>query len=118
MPNSEKYQADSAPSSYLQTAGLPEAVTLWAAHSWQAFKSIGFSLTYPAGVSLFAQGSPVRTVGLIEEGLVKLTRWAGQTDDVTVGIRATGWPLGSAAALLKVPHIVTAETLTRCQILL
>jgi len=96
---------------------LPTASSVWSSHTWRAFQSIGFSQTYPPGAELFTQGRPVRTIGLIEEGLVKLTRWASETDDVTVGIRTAGWPLGSAAALLQVPHILTAETLTRCQVL-
>jgi CRP/FNR family cyclic AMP-dependent transcriptional regulator len=96
----------------------PPASSLWSPHGLQALRSLGFSQAYPPGVSLFVQGSPVQTVGLIEEGLVKLMRWENQTDDVTVAIRGDGWPLGSTAALLQVPHIVTAETLTRSQILL
>jgi CRP-like cAMP-binding protein len=56
-------------------------------------------------------------VWLIEEGLVKLLRWETGADAVTVGIRRPGWPLGTAAAFLGGPHIVTAATLTRCRLL-
>jgi CRP-like cAMP-binding protein len=90
----------------------------WSPYAWEAIRSVAFSQSYPPGVLLFAQGTPVRAVGIIEDGLVKLTRWGSQSKDVTVGIRASGWPLGSASAFLEVPHIVTAETLTLCQILL
>lgn len=98
-------------------ANLPAARSLWSSHAWEEFQAVGLAQTYPPGVSLFEQGSPVRAVALIEEGLVKLLRWENQAEAVTVGIRVSGWPLGTAAAILGAPHVVTAETLTRCQIL-
>jgi CRP-like cAMP-binding protein len=98
-------------------ANLPAARPLWSSHAWEEFQAVGLSQTYPPGVSLFEQGSPVRAVALIEEGLVKLLRWENHAEAVTVGIRVSGWSLGTAAAILGAPHAVTAETLTRCQIL-
>src|SRR5258705_2667297 len=98
-------------------ASLPAARSLWSSHAWEEFQAVGLAQTYPPGVSLFEQGSPVRAVALIEEGLVKLLRWENQAEAVTVGIRVSGWPLGTAAAILGAPHVVTAETLTRCKIL-
>jgi CRP-like cAMP-binding protein len=77
----------------------------------------GFSQTYPPAVSLFEQGNPVEAVGVVEGGLVKLLRWEHRGEAVTVGIRFSGGTLGTAAALLRAPHPVTAETLTRCRIL-
>ena len=65
----------------------------------------------------FEQGSPVRAVAILEEGLVKLLRWENREQSVIVGFRVSGWPLGSAAAILGTAHGVTAETLTRCRIL-
>jgi CRP-like cAMP-binding protein len=53
---------------------------------------------------------------LIESGLVKLLRWETPETEVTVSIRYPGWPLACEAAILGVPCIVTAETLTRCRI--
>jgi CRP-like cAMP-binding protein len=69
------------------------------------------------GVSVFEQGSPVRAVAILEEGLVKLLRWENPEQSVNVGFRVARWPLGSAAAILGTAHGVTAETLTRCRIL-
>src|SRR5438309_862018 len=99
------------------TSNLPAARSLWSSHAWEVLRAIGFSQTYPRAVSFFEQGSPVEAVGVIEEGLVKLLRWENQGEAVTVGIRFSGGPLGTAAAILRAPHIVTAETLTRCRIL-
>lgn len=80
-------------------------------------RAVGFSQSYPPAVSLFEQGSPVQAIGVVEEGLVKLLRWEHRGEAVAVGIRMSGGPLGTAAAMLRAPHPVTAETLTRCRIL-
>src|SRR5438045_9140585 len=93
---------------------LPTASSVWSSHTWRAFQSIGFSQTYPPGAELFTQGRPVRTIGIIEERLVELTRWASENDDVTVRVRTARWPPRSAAALLQVPHLPTDEPHLRC----
>jgi CRP-like cAMP-binding protein len=94
------------------------AGSLWSSPAWEALRSAGFSQTYPAAYSFFEQGSPVEAIGVIEEGLVKLLRWEHRGEAVAVGIRFSGGALGIAAAILRAPHPVTAETLTRCRILL
>jgi len=91
--------------------------SLWSLAAWDAFQSIGSSQSYPPGVSVCEQGSPVRAVAILEEGLVKLLRWESREQPVIVGFRVPGWPLGSAAAILGTSHGVTVETLTRCRIL-
>lgn len=96
----------------------PPPLSPWSPSTWQTLRSLGFSQSYPAGVSLFIQGVPAQTVGFVEDGLVKLMRCESHAEDVIVAIRGNGWPLGSTAALLQIPHIVTAETLTRSNILM
>jgi CRP-like cAMP-binding protein len=96
---------------------LPMVRSLWSTQAWEALRAVGFSQTYPPAVSLFEQGSPVEAVSVVEEGLVKLLRWEHRDEAVTVGIRFSGGPLGTAAAMLPAPHPVAAETLTRCRIL-
>jgi CRP-like cAMP-binding protein len=99
------------------TSNLPAARSLWSPQAWEALRPLGFSQIYPPAVSFFEQGSPVEAVGIVEEGLVKLLRWEHRGEAVSVGIRFAGGPLGTAAAILRAPHAVTAETLTRCRIL-
>jgi CRP-like cAMP-binding protein len=69
---------------------------------------------YAPGTTLFRQGEPVRTLHLIEDGFVKLTRAEASGHDVLIGLRAPGWLLGAAAALLDLPHPITAETVSPC----
>lgn len=95
----------------------PRVRSLWSSQAWSALRAVGFSQTYPPAVSLFEQGSPVAAIGVVEEGLVKLLRWEHRGEAVTVGIRFSGGPFGTAAAMLRAPHPVAAETLTRCRIL-
>ena len=96
---------------------LPMVRSLWSSQAWGALRAVGFSQAYPPAASLFEQGRPVEAIGVVEEGLVKLLRWEHRGEAVTVGIRFSGGPLGTAAAMLRAPHPVTAETLTRCRIL-
>jgi CRP-like cAMP-binding protein len=96
---------------------LPTVRSLWSSQAWAALRAVGFSQAYPQAVSLFEQGTPVEAISVVEEGLVKLLRWEHRGEAVTVGIRFSGGPLGTAAAMLRAPHPVTAETLTRCRIL-
>jgi CRP-like cAMP-binding protein len=96
---------------------LSTARSLWSSEAWGALRAVGFSQTYPPAVSLFEQGRPVEAIGVVEEGLVKLLRWEHRGEAVTVGIRFSGGTLGTAAAMLRAPHPVAAETLTRCRIL-
>jgi CRP-like cAMP-binding protein len=97
---------------------LPAAGSLWSSQALEALRTVGFSQTYPPACSFLEQGSPVEVIGVIEEGLVKLLRWEHRGEAVTVGIRFSGGALGVAAAILRAPHPVTAETLTRCRMLL
>ena len=99
------------------TLNLPAPTSLWSPQALEGLRAIGFSQTYPPSVSIFEQDTPVDAVGVIEEGLVKLLRWERRGEAVNVGIRFTGGPLGTAAAILREPHAVTVETLTRCRIL-
>ena len=101
----------------MEATNLPATTSLWSPRAWDALRAVGFTQTYPPAVSLFEQGNPVEAVGVIEEGLVKLLRWEQRGEAVNVGIRFSGGPLGTAAAILGAPHPVTVETLTRCRIL-
>jgi CRP-like cAMP-binding protein len=69
---------------------------------------------YSPGTTLFRQGEPVRTLYLIEDGFVKLTRAEESGHDVLIGVRSPGWLLGAASALLERPHPITAETVSAC----
>jgi CRP-like cAMP-binding protein len=106
-----------SPLGSMEATNLPATTSLWSSRAWDALRSAGFTQTYPPAVSLFEQGNPVEAVGVIEEGLVKLLRWEQRGEAVNVGIRFSGGPLGTAAAILGAPHPVTVETLTRCRIL-
>ena len=63
----------------------------------------------PAGTGLFRQGDRVRALYLIEAGLVKLIRSERAGRDVLVGLRTSGWLLGTAAGILGVVHPVRSE---------
>lgn len=71
---------------------------------------------YPRGTVLFRQGGRVKALYLVGGGVVKLTRSEASGRDVIVGLRTTGWLLGSAAAILEIPHPVTAETVGACDL--
>lgn len=71
---------------------------------------------YPPGVALFLQGNPPREVFFLEQGLLKLLRLELDGHELVAGLRATGWIVGAAAAILGRPYAVTAVTATTCRI--
>jgi CRP-like cAMP-binding protein len=78
--------------------------------------AFGSALSYPPGIQLFRQGDPSDGVFLLEHGLVKVLIVRANGDERIVGLRAGGWLMGVAAAVLKLPHAVTAVTVSACRI--
>ena len=72
--------------------------------------------TYPAGTELFGQGTPVRDVFWLDDGLVKLVHVKPDGGERILGLRFSPRPLGVALAVVKLPSPVSAVTVTRCQI--
>jgi CRP-like cAMP-binding protein len=83
---------------------------------WHEFRQAAPAMTCPAGTVLLREGQEAQDVYLIEQGLVKLfcTKKSGQ--EVIIGLRAPGWVLGAALVLTHRHCVVTARTLTRCQL--
>jgi CRP/FNR family transcriptional regulator len=73
-------------------------------------------LGYPPGVRLFIQGHPSTDVFYLERGLVKLTSTQPSGEAAIIALRAAGWFLGAAAALLEQRHCVTAVTMVPCSL--
>jgi CRP-like cAMP-binding protein len=71
---------------------------------------------YPPGVEIFKQGEPPRDVYLIEEGMVKLTYANENASYVMIGLRSSGWMLGTASVILNRQYVFSATTLTYCQL--
>ncbi len=79
--------------------------------------SLGTSRTYPARYTFFSQGEGVEDVLYLEHGLVKLVR--GNQDgreERIIGLRADGWVIGAAAAILDEPYVATAVTVVPSRI--
>lgn len=82
--------------------------------SWNALYRIAPAQEYQAGKILFQQGFPVREIYLIDQGVVKLVRLAESGQEMIVGLRAPGCILGTASAIVRKPHSVTATTISAC----
>ena len=74
------------------------------------------SHVYPPDVALFQQGSQAQQVYFIERGLVKLNRVEKDGHQIIVGLRSSGWILGTSAVILQKFSPVSATTLTNCHI--
>ena len=74
------------------------------------------SQVYPPDVGLFQQGSHPQHVYFIERGLVKLSRVERDGQQIIIGLRSSGWALGTSAAILQKQSPVSATTLTSCQV--
>lgn len=72
--------------------------------------------TYPAGVELFAQGSCVHDVYLLQQGLVKLVHTDENGRERILDLRLPAGLVGGACAVLQVASPVSAITATPCLI--
>jgi CRP-like cAMP-binding protein len=66
---------------------------------------------YPARAEVFKQDASSNMVYLIEQGLVKLVRFASNGSQVIIGLRRRPWLMGAPAVLLDKPYSFTAVTL-------
>jgi CRP/FNR family transcriptional regulator len=78
--------------------------------------SLVSSQVYPPDVALFQQGSHSQQVYFIERGLVKLNRVEQDGQQIIIGLRSSGWMLGTSAVILRKLNPVSATTLTSCHI--
>lgn len=89
---------------------------LSAVEGWKEINGLPAAQVYPAGTKLFQQGSPVRDVYFIEQGLVKLTLLDPGGREVSVGLRLPGWIIGAAGTVIQKSHLVTGITLSDCRL--
>lgn len=76
-----------------------------------------FRAYYPSGYVLATQGREAQQIIQIDLGLVKLVQTGPDGDDVVVGVRGRGWPLGLESAALRAVHQTSIVTLTECEVL-
>ncbi len=70
----------------------------------------------PMGSILFAEGQAARSVSVVCEGRIKLSRSSQDGKTLLVKIAKPGDVLGLSAALSKTPHEVTAQAIEHAQI--
>ena len=88
---------------------LPKAVM-------EGFQKIKFTLTYPAGATLFTEGQPCRGIYILCKGRVKLSSASSEGQTLIFKIAQPGDVLGLNAAISRVTHPTTAETGQPCQL--
>ena len=84
--------------------------------NWSALYRFAPPQEYAAGRVLFQQGFMVQEIYLIDQGVVKLIRLAESGQEMIVGLRTPGCALGTASAIVRKPHSVTATTLSACRL--
>lgn len=82
----------------------------------QKIQALTAAQTWVAGVELFQQGSIVEDVYFVSAGLIKLVHVEPDGRELIIGLQSPGCLVGSAALLVEEPSLVTAITLTRCQL--
>ena len=70
----------------------------------------------PMGSIVFAEGQPARSVSVVCDGRIKLTRSSRDGKTLLVKIAKPGDVLGLSAALSKTPYEVTAQAIEHAQI--
>jgi len=79
--------------------------------------STAHSRHYACGDVIFDAGDPVRSVLLLTEGRVKLTRFSEEGTEVILGLCVPGEVVYAPAMVPEEIHYSTAETLQACQLL-
>ena len=82
----------------------------------EAFQKIKFTIAYPAGATLFAEGQPCRGIYILCKGRVKLSATSSEGQTLIFKIAQPGEVLGLNAAVSGIPHETTAETGQPCQL--
>jgi CRP/FNR family transcriptional regulator len=82
----------------------------------QTFASLKYSTIYPKGAMLFAEGQAARGVFMLCAGRVKLSSCSSEGKSLITRIAGPGELLGLSSTISGKPYIVTAETLSPCQI--
>ena len=82
----------------------------------EAFQQIKFTLTYPAGATLFGEGQTCRGIYILCKGRVKLATTSSQGQTLILKIAQPGEVLGLNTTVSGLPHEVTAETGQPCQL--
>ena len=82
----------------------------------QAFQPLKFTLAYPAGATLFAEGQVCRGIYILCKGRVKLSASSRAGQTLIFKIAQPGEVLGLNAAVSGIPHETTAETGQPCQL--
>lgn len=84
--------------------------------TWRRLLPLGTAEIHTPRGTLFVQGASADSVLLLVEGLVKLSYTLANGQECILGLRFPGQLVGKNAALLHVPHRVSAITVTTCHI--
>jgi CRP-like cAMP-binding protein len=84
---------------------------------WRRLLRLGPASLYKLGSRLLDQSSPARMIYLIESGIVKLSRVSASGREVALLLRFPGDLVGAYGGLLRLPHFVSATTVSPCRIL-
>jgi CRP-like cAMP-binding protein len=80
--------------------------------NWETIESLPPPEKFEAGDKLYIAGAPSRHIYLIRQGVVKLKCHGHKRREMIVGIRSSGWLLGSDSAVLCRPHASTAVAIS------
>ena len=83
---------------------------------WPRSQPIGSTVSYPLGAILLRQGQPVRSVFLIDRGVVKMIRTEANGRQLITAFRSPGWLLGAAAVILGGNCELTAQCATESEV--
>jgi len=82
----------------------------------EAFQKIKFTLSYPAGATLFGEGQACRGIYILCKGRVKLSTTSSDGQTLIFKIAQPGEVLGLNTTISGLPQEATAETGQPCQL--
>jgi CRP-like cAMP-binding protein len=75
-------------------------------------ESLGSAIQFPAGHTIFWEGQPSRSVLIIRDGHLKVTRLGADGAEVILGIYGPGEVMGDEGALMDEPRSATVTTIS------
>src|ERR1041385_7602289 len=86
-----------------------------AADPWRDHNTLGPVVSYPRDSVIFREGHHIRTIFIIDAGLVSILVTENGRQ-ILGAVRRAGWLLGGAAAICSTNHVATACALSPCEL--
>jgi CRP/FNR family transcriptional regulator, cyclic AMP receptor protein len=91
---------------------IPPAKDFLTAEQRHSLEALGTEMSFPPGDTIFREGQPSRSVVMVKQGSVRITKHAPDGSDIPLATRGVGEILGDEGVLADVVRSATITTIT------